>query len=178
MVIADHCTGGGRSEANNGLPATGCVALIRSSFGICFVLCALTIAGCARNPVQPAVNVTPLATKAVSAHAPVQPRRYLHPIRYSEPLIRRPDPLLLVPQTAPDCEFKKTDIAAMDPQEWSRLKVEYERSCYRDAEKAARARLSLLQEAGSCEIERIRKPDSTPRPSRQSQSRKLRHNTL
>ena len=33
----------------------------------------------------------------------------------------------------------------MDPNEWARLKIDYERQCYLDAEKIARDRLGLLQ---------------------------------
>ena len=35
------------------------------------------------------------------------------------------------------------------------LKVEYERQCYQDAEKAARDRLVLLQASSTCEIEPV-----------------------
>ena len=38
----------------------------------------------------------------------------------------------------PICEFKRSDLKTVDPDEWGRLKVEYERQCYLDAEKAAR----------------------------------------
>jgi hypothetical protein len=37
------------------------------------------------------------------------------------------------------------------PDQWSRLKLEYELKCYREAEKVARARMRLLQAAASCE---------------------------
>jgi len=60
--------------------------------------------------------------------------------------------LMLVPQPAPDCEFKGTDSKVVDPDEMARLKIEYERQCYRKAEKAARDRLSLLQASSACTI--------------------------
>jgi hypothetical protein len=41
----------------------------------------------------------------------------------------------------------------VDPQEWARLKLEYERACYLNAEKAARERLGQLQESAGCEVE-------------------------
>jgi hypothetical protein len=44
----------------------------------------------------------------------------------------------------------------VDPNEWARLKLEYERQCYQDAEKAARERLSQLQASSTCEIEPVR----------------------
>ena len=49
------------------------------------------------------------------------------------------------------------------PDEWTRLKVEYERQCYQDAEKAARERLVLLQTSSTCEIEPV--PQRKPAPS-------------
>ena len=67
--------------------------------------------------------------------------------------VRKPDPSLLSLQPAPDCEFKRTDVRAVDPEAWARLKAEYERQCYLDAEKVVRERLSLLQAAGTCEVE-------------------------
>jgi len=42
----------------------------------------------------------------------------------------------------------------VDPDEWARLKTEFERQCYQDAEKAARDRLGKLQASSACEIER------------------------
>ena len=67
---------------------------------------------------------------------------------------------MLSPQPAPDCEFKRSDLKTVDPDEWARLKVEYERQCYLDAEKAARDRLVLLQASATCEVEPVpqRKP--------------------
>jgi hypothetical protein len=43
----------------------------------------------------------------------------------------------------------------VDPDEWARLKTEFERQCYQDAEKAARDRLNELQASSTCEIERV-----------------------
>ena len=125
---------------------------------ICVILCATSFAGCARNPAQR--EASPTLTlhqgKASPIRAPVRTRRYSEPYRYAEPKIRRPDLALLSPQPAPDCEFKRSDIKTVDPDEWARLKVEYERQCYLDAEKAARERLALLQTSSTCEIEPVR----------------------
>jgi hypothetical protein len=38
----------------------------------------------------------------------------------------------------------------MDPEEFSRLKVEYELSCYQSAERSIRRRLRELQAANRC----------------------------
>jgi hypothetical protein len=105
------------------------------------VFCVLAVAGCARSPVHREYNPVRHEVRA----APVRTHRYTEPRRYAEPRIRRPDPTLLAPQPAPDCEFKRTDVGAVDPNEWARLKIDYERQCYQDAEKLARDRLSLLQ---------------------------------
>ena len=126
---------------------------------ICVILCATSFAGCARNPAQR--EASPTLTlhegKASPVRAPVRTRRYSEPYRYAEPKIRRPDLALLSPQPAPDCEFKRSDLKTVDPDEWARLKVEYERQCYLDAEKTARERLVLLQASSTCEIEPVRR---------------------
>jgi hypothetical protein len=77
--------------------------------------------------------------------------------------IRRPDRALLVSQPAPDCEFKRSDLKTVDPDQWARLKLDYERQCYQDAEKMVRDRLRLLQAASRCEIEPTRQPLTTIR---------------
>jgi hypothetical protein len=109
------------------------------------MLCAISVAGCARQPPQREPNVSQREVKAAPAPAAVRIRRHPEPHRYAELKIRRPDPALLSPQPAPDCEFKRSDLKTVDPDEWARLKVEYERQCYQIAEKTARDRLSLLQ---------------------------------
>jgi len=57
---------------------------------------------------------------------------------------------LLAPQPAPDCGFGRANLRTLDPDQWARLKLEYELKCYKDAEKTARNRLRLLQAA--CEV--------------------------
>ena len=111
------------------------------------------LAGCARNPahrelIQPEVRATPVR---LPSHARVHAKERQH----VELRVRRPDRALLAPQPAPNCEFKRADISAVDPDEWARLKTEYERQCYQDAEKVARDRLSQLQASSACEIERV-----------------------
>jgi hypothetical protein len=126
---------------------------------ISVILCATSFAGCARNPAQR--EASPTLTlhegKASPVRAPVRPRRHTEPYRNAEPKIRRPALALLSPQPVPDCEFKRSDLKTVDPDEWARLKVEYERQCYVDAEKAARERLALLQASSTCEIEPVRR---------------------
>jgi hypothetical protein len=122
----------------------------------CAVLFSISVAGCARNPAPREFNPAQREVKASPTRAVVRARRPSEQRRYSEPRIRRPDPALLSPQPAPDCEFKISDLKTVDPDRWARLKVEYERQCYQDAEKAARDRLILLQASATCEIEPAR----------------------
>ena len=115
------------------------------------ILYSMSLAGCARNPAQREVAPALHEDKASPVRAPVRTRRY------SEPKIRRPALALLSPQPAPDCELKQSDLRTVDPDEWARLKVEYERQCYQNAEKAARERLALLQASSTCEIEPVQR---------------------
>jgi hypothetical protein len=119
----------------------------------CAVLASVSVAGCARDPAPPELQLSRREAKAPPTRVAVRVRRYSEQQRYAEPRIRRPDPALLSAQPAPDCEFRRTDLKTVDPDQWSRLKVEYERQCYQDAEKATRDRLSLLQSSATCEIE-------------------------
>ena len=123
---------------------------------VCVIFCAMSFAGCARNTAQREASPALLESKVSPIRAPVRTRRYSEPYRHAEPKIRRPDLALLSPQPAPDCEFKRSDLKTVDPDEWGRLKVEYERQCYLDAEKTARDRLALLQASATCEIEPVR----------------------
>ena len=62
------------------------------------------------------------------------------------------DPAFLAPQSPPDCVFGRPDLKTLDPDQWARLKVEYERQCYQRAEKTVRERLRLLQAASRCAL--------------------------
>jgi hypothetical protein len=128
--------------------------------------CAMALAGCARNsaqgefnPVQHEVRAAPVRASARAHQYSEAPRSELP--RYAELRVHRPDPELLAPQAAPDCEFRRADNGTVDPNEWVRLKIDYERQCYQDAEKIARDRLRQLQASSTCEIEpaQRRRPD-------------------
>jgi hypothetical protein len=101
---------------------------------------ALALAACAPSPAQIEANREP-----AQANATLPPER-------AETRLCRPDPALLSPQPAPDCAFRRKALKTMDPDQWARLKVEYERQCFRDAERAVRERLRLLQTANRCEM--------------------------
>ena len=134
---------------------------------VCVILCSMALAGCARNPAQREASAALHEGKAPPVRTAVRTRRYSEPYRYAAPRIRRPDATLLSPQPAPDCEFNGSDLKTVDPVEWARLKTEYERQCYQDAEKAARDRLALLQTSSTCEIEPVRQHSQVRRPSAQ-----------
>jgi hypothetical protein len=111
---------------------------------LCATSCALALAGCASNSAQRESKPAP----AIHVAAP--------PHRYSEPRIRRPDRALLAPQPVPDCEFRGSDdLKPVDPDQWARLKLDYERQCYQKAEQTVRDRLRLLQASSRCEIEPV-----------------------
>jgi hypothetical protein len=103
----------------------------------------MVLAGCARNPAQREVKAEPVQ--------PAAPAR-----GYPELRIRRPARALLASQPAPDCEFRGADRNTVDPEEWARLRLDYERQCYRRAEKIARERLRQLQASSKCEVEPVR----------------------
>jgi hypothetical protein len=112
----------------------------------------MTIAGCARNLGQRDLNPVRHQVRAAPVFTPAHTHEYSER-RSAELRIHRPDAALLTPQSAPDCEFKGADVEAMDAVELTRLKLEYERQCYQNAEKAVRERLSLLQASSTCEFE-------------------------
>ncbi len=107
---------------------------------------AMAVAGCAQHSTQHEVKADP-----IEAAAP--------PHGYPDVRIRRPNRALLV---SPDCEFRSTELKTVDPDQWGRLRLDYERQCYQQAEKKVRDRLRLLQ-ASRCEIEPVRTPLTTIR---------------
>ena len=118
------------------------------------VVCAMGVTGCARYPAHRELNPVQREVRATPVRLPSRVRVHAKP-QHVEPQRSRPDPALLAPQPAPNCEFKRADVGALDPDEWARLKTEYERQCYQDAEKVARDRLSQFQASNACEIDRV-----------------------
>jgi hypothetical protein len=122
---------------------------------ISVIVLAMGLTGCARNPVHRGLDPVQREVRATPVRLPSRPRPHAQARQHVELRVRPPDPALLTPQPAPNCAFNRADIQAVDPDEWLRLKTEYERQCYLDAEKAARDRLSQLQASSACEIERV-----------------------
>jgi hypothetical protein len=129
---------------NIGAKAFGLLpALAPTLLTLSAISCAMLVAGCAQNSAQRLSKAEPIHTVAVVN-------------RHAEPRIRRPDRALLAPQPAPDCEFKRSDLKTVDPDQWERLKLDYERQCYQHAEKMVRDRLRLLQASIRSEIGPVR----------------------
>ena len=61
-----------------------------------------------------------------------------------------PRPAYCEPRPAPDCGFKGSQLKTVDPTEFARLKLAYERRCIRHAEKAERERMRELHASGAC----------------------------
>ena len=134
-------------------PADSCgreqhVACVRAAVSKLLTLCAISsaivVAGCAQNPGPRDVAASRTQVKIASA-SPTAPSRSHSTRHYAQARFRRLDPALLAPQPAPDCEYRKSGVKTVDPDEWARLKSEYELQCYRETEKTARTRLGLLQ---------------------------------
>jgi hypothetical protein len=157
MAIAHptHCAGGYCGLAKTLSRLNGLLSLLPKLPTVFVVVFALELAGCARNPAHRELNPVQQEVRVSPVRSPLRPRVHAKTWQPAEPHVRRPDPALLTPQPAPDCEFNRADVKAVDPDEWARLKTEFERQCYQDAEKAARDRLNQLQASGTCEVERV-----------------------
>jgi len=165
-----HCADGEGATAQ--LRPNGLLSLPPKRRVISVVVLAIGLGGCARNPAYREFH--PVQREIRATHVRLPSRAHIHTEKRPEPKqvakqeapqpaelrVRRPDPVLLTPQPAPNCEFNRADIKAVDPDLWGRLKAEFERQCYQDAEKSARDRLSRLQASSTCEVERV--PQQSP----------------
>jgi hypothetical protein len=68
-----------------------------------------------------------------------------------------PSRALLVPQAQPDCEYRATPGGSDD----ARIKLDYERQCYRHYEMIARQRLLLLQASVERTIRAVRRAEQS-----------------
>ena len=148
-----HCAAG-FSESLLTPPRASCRSalrspLVRKLIALSALSCAIALAGCASKTPAPELQ---------ASHAPAAAERQ------PELRIHRPSRALLAPQRAPDCEFRESsDLKPVDPEQWERLKLAYERQCYRDAEQRVRKRLRQLQAARVCEIEPARRSSPAAR---------------
>jgi hypothetical protein len=105
-----------------------------------------------RLPIVLAIALSGCVPQSSELQPRSEPARFAASPSRPEPHLCRPAAALLSPARAPDCVFRRAASKAMDPDEFSRLKVEYELSCYQDAERAVRRRLRELQAANKCLI--------------------------
>ncbi len=96
---------------------------------LCAIAVTLAISGCAGNAPQP--ETRPAAASLTGGEAPKCHVAHA----------------LLVAPPAPDCGFSRSDLKTVDPDQWARLRLEFERKCYQHAEKMVRERLRQLQAA-------------------------------
>ena len=154
-------------DADDGREFASTLSLRSKRLTLSVMALAMGLAGCAREPAHREFNSGQQEIKAKREAKASHLRSTLHARIHAKPQLQtelhvhRPDPALLAPQVAPSCEFKRADVKTVDPGEWARLKTEYERQCYQDAEKAARDRLGQLQASSLCEVERV--PRERPR---------------
>jgi hypothetical protein len=169
MADSVHCADEVRELATTQLRLNGPLSLRQKLLTVSAIVLAMGLAGCARDPAHREFNPVQREVRAKPVRLYSRARAHAEPRQHVELRVRRPDPALLAPQPTPNCEFKRADIKAVDPDGWARLKAEYERQCYQDAEKAARDRLSQLQATGICEIERV--PATAARSTTNAHSR-------
>jgi hypothetical protein len=101
-------------------------------------------------PALAAIGATLLAGCAQSlVPEPIQPVSAM-PAHVEMSVCRR-EPAEPTPQSAPACAFWRSDIKTMDPERWARLRTEYERQCYQEAERTLRERLNRLLANKGCE---------------------------
>lgn len=86
--------------------------------------CALALASCARSQPQQEASAAPA----------------------------EPQPAYCEPRRETDCEFRGVARKTIDPAEFARLKLAYERRCLRHAEKTEQERLHRLQASGVCTV--------------------------
>jgi hypothetical protein len=89
------------------------------------------------------------APRAVAADMPLKKSSTQHIATRAKavaPVIPELDPTLLEPASAPDCAFRGT-MGNPATVEETRMKLDYEAQCYRQAEGIVRARLQRLQDA-------------------------------
>jgi len=159
--VPPRCTYPGRETAKTRLRLYGLSSLapIRTIF---VVVSAMGVTGCAHYPADlEAMNSAQRVVRAASVSVRAHVREERQPAAklanmgkgrttsidavsqsHAELRDRRPDPSLLAPQPDPKCDLKVSDGTELG--NWAQ--VEVERQCYRDAEKAARERISQLQE--------------------------------
>jgi len=103
-------------------------ASVRRILALSVASLALTIAGCSSNPTQ-----HKFAAYRTASHQRTGAQ--------------------VAPQPAPRCELAVPKPNTVDAELWARLKLDYERHYYQQAEMLVRKRLQRLLTSGRCRIE-------------------------
>jgi hypothetical protein len=133
--------------ARSGLRTSNLLPVGRRLLAVSVLACAMTVSGCARQSVTRDLHPGWQTDRASPAHVRGRAKAYPDQRRSADWRKRWPDAALLAPQQGPDCGFRGTNTDALDAVELARLKTEFERQCYQNAERATRERLNLLQAA-------------------------------
>jgi hypothetical protein len=111
--------------------------------GLFAVAITLTIAAC--SSYSTSNKSTSLQNRAIQESSPAD-RSLAHPRPENHAINRG----LVIPQSGPNCELAGPEPDTVDAELWARLKLDYERLCYKQAEMLARKRLRQLLALGRC----------------------------
>lgn len=113
----------------------------------------LTIAACSSNSTQnKAASTRVSAQEKFVQERPIEEKSAAYRSATAIPRPVRPNRTIVAHLPAPDCEFKGQEPETVDAEQWARLKLDYERHCYEQAEMTARKRLEQLLASGKCRV--------------------------
>jgi hypothetical protein len=114
----------------------------------------LTVAACSSNSAQNKSASTQVSAQGKFAQdRSIQDKSAIYRGATAIPRPHRFNRTSIAHQPAPDCEFKGPEPETVDADQWARLKLDYERHCYEQAEMRARKRLEQLLASGKCRVE-------------------------
>lgn len=117
------------------------VAIARMRLALSAMSIALTITGCSSY-------ATP--DKSVSTEDKTIRNSSTSSVAYRQFGTHGSHRTLLATRSAPNCELAGPEPDTIDADLWARLKLDYERHCYKQAEMLARKRLRQLLASGQC----------------------------
>lgn len=116
-------------------------AVARTRLGLSAILIALTITGCSSYAApNKSASTEDRSIRNSSAASVAFPQSGIHGSHRA----------LLATRSAPNCELAGSEPDTIDADLWARLKLDYERHCYKQAEMLARKRLRELLASGQC----------------------------
>jgi hypothetical protein len=116
------------------------VAVAQIRLGLSAISIALTITGCSSYATQNKTASTDRSIRNSAAASVAYPQSGTHGSHRA----------LLASRSAPNCELAGPESDTIDADLWARLKLDYERHCYKQAEMLARKRLRQLLASGQC----------------------------